>query len=97
MFDLIKKIIFYNNIFDSYISNSSGLFNIYGNDSHVSYDEKSYNIEIAIPGNIKVNLLEHEKIFLNQEIIYNQKEKLLKMINRKHILEDNLKINILNR
>ena len=50
MFELIKKNNLIDNIFDSYISNPSALFNFYGNDAHVSSDEKSYNIDIAIPG-----------------------------------------------
>tara|TARA_B100001287_G_scaffold274213_1_gene279094 strand:- start:1301 stop:1678 length:378 start_codon:yes stop_codon:yes gene_type:complete len=66
MFDLIKKNNLIDNIFDSYISNSSGLFNIYANDSHVSYDEKSYNIEIAIPGADKKDI----KLTVKNDVLF---------------------------
>ena len=50
MFELIKKNNLIDNIFDSYMSNPFSLFNVHDNDSHVFYDEKSYNIDIAMPG-----------------------------------------------
>tara|TARA_B100000575_G_C23138278_1_gene661804 strand:+ start:2930 stop:3307 length:378 start_codon:yes stop_codon:yes gene_type:complete len=68
MFELIKKNNIIDNIFDSCISNPSCLLNVYGNDSHVSYDEKSYNIDIAMPGadkkDIKLNF-KNDSLFID--------------------------------
>ena len=66
MFELIKKNKLIDNIFDSYMSNPSGLFNVYGNDSHVSYDEKSYNIDIAMPGADKKDI----KLTVKKDLLF---------------------------
>ena len=66
MFELIKKNNLIDNIFDSYISNPPSLFNVYSNDSHVFYDEKSYNIDIAIPGADKKDI----KLTVKNDILF---------------------------
>ena len=68
MFELIKKNNLIDNIFDSYMSNPFSLFNVHDNDSHVSYDEKFYNIDIAMPGADKKDIkltVKNDSLFID--------------------------------